>query len=62
MAPVAYRGGLFMHWCPECALYGARSSKLSSPQDPGGLPSCCLRLCSASPPHPILPQRGVWAD
>lgn len=30
MAPMAYGGCLFMHWCPELAFYGAKSSKLDS--------------------------------
>lgn len=59
MAPVAYRGCLFMHWRPEFAFYHARSSKLSSvPRMQAVTPGCSflqlllIVLLSLSPPSP----------
>lgn len=58
MASMAYRGCLFMHWCPECAFYGAKSSKLDSvPRTQAVSPAAAYS--SAVPPLPTPPQPKV---
>lgn len=65
MAPMAYRSCLFMHWCPELAFYGAKSSKLGSvPRIQAASPApsslqLLLTVCCASPSCPSTPMRNL---